>query len=155
MGKKNSKLFVDGDACPVVNEIVLLAKKYDVPVIFVSSYAHVRKESFPSFVKHIFVDQDKEAVDLKIANEISKYDMAVTEDLGLTSLLLAKGVQVLTSRGKWITAQEIDYLLDSRYQSAKKRRSGGKTKGPKKLTDQDRLLFTEQLENFLSNLQEF
>ncbi|MFA9558765.1 YaiI/YqxD family protein [Evansella sp. AB-rgal1] len=150
MQKKIGKIFVDGDACPVVDEILYVADKYKISVVFVTSYAHIRNKSFPSFVNHVYVDQDKEAADLKIANAVSKDDLAITDDLGLSSLLIAKGVHVLTSRGKFITDREIDYLLDSRYHSAKKRRSGGKTKGPKKLTDEDREQFKYEIEKILS-----
>ncbi|MBU9712072.1 YaiI/YqxD family protein [Evansella tamaricis] len=150
MQKKIGKIFVDGDACPVVKEILEVAKKNDAQVMFVSSYAHMRKEEFPSLVTHIMVDQDREAADLKIVNLIKKGDLAITDDLGLSSLLLAKGVLILTSRGNWITDQKIDYLLDSRHLAAKKRRAGGKTKGPKKLTQQDRDYFLYELEKIMS-----
>lgn len=150
MKNKICKIFVDGDACPVFNEIISVAKKSETQVVYVTSYAHIRKEKFPPIVDSVFVDQDREAADLKIANEITKNDVAVTDDLGLSSLLLAKGVRVLTSRGKVITDDNIDFLLDSRYRSAKQRRAGGRTKGPKKLTDADRHLFKKELENILS-----
>ncbi|MDQ0254369.1 uncharacterized protein YaiI (UPF0178 family) [Evansella vedderi] len=155
MKEVNGKIFVDGDSCPVVNEIVTIAKEKNIEVIFVTSYAHIRKKEFPPNVQSVFVDQDREAADLKIANMIKRDDVAITDDLGLSSLLLAKEVQVLTSRGKLVTNDEIDYLLDSRYRSAKQRRAGAKTKGPKKLTDQNRLDFKKQLEKILSNRQEF
>ncbi|MBU9722488.1 YaiI/YqxD family protein [Litchfieldia alkalitelluris] len=155
MQKEMKQIFVDGDSCPVVKEIISAASRYSVQVTFVSSYAHVRKEDFPPLVKQIFVDQDREAADLKIANLVHSGDLAVTDDLGLSSLLLAKGVLILTSRGKWITNHNIDYLLDSRYRSAKQRRAGGKSKGPKKLTEQDRENFLKELEKILSIKQDF
>ncbi|ADU29877.1 YaiI/YqxD family protein [Evansella cellulosilytica] len=150
MQNKNVKIFVDGDACPVLEEILSIAHKNELSVIFISSYAHATNKSFPYFVECIYVDQDREAADLKIANSVMKGDIAITDDLGLTSLLLAKGVLVLTSRGKLITNREIEYLMDFRYQSAKRRRSGEKTKGPKKLLEQDKCYFKEQLQKILS-----
>ncbi|WP_139368287.1 DUF188 domain-containing protein [Evansella clarkii] len=155
MQKNKPKIFVDGDSCPVVPEVLKAAENYRAAVVFVSSYAHIRKGEFPDFVVQLTVDQDKEAADLKIANEINKDEIAVTDDLGLSSLLLGKGVTVLNSRGRQVTNQQIDYLLDSRYQSAKLRRAGKKTKGPKKLTSEDRETFIKELEKVLSNWQEF
>ena len=151
MQKKIGKIFVDGDSCPVVPEILDAAKTFGIQVVFVSSYAHIRKEAFPPYVSRLLVDQDKEAADLKIANEIKREDIAITDDLGLSSLLLPKGIQVLNSRGRFVTDREIDYLLDSRHHAAKHRRAGKKTKGPKKLSMDDRTAFKEELEKVLSN----
>ncbi|SDY52384.1 hypothetical protein SAMN05421736_102174 [Evansella caseinilytica] len=139
----------------MVKEILRCAEAYRKQVIFVSSYAHLRKEKFPSFVEYVLVDANKEEADLAIINKSGKGDLAVTDDLGLSGILLAKGVYVLTSRGKLLTNEEMDFLLDVRYQSAKQRRSGLRTKGPKKLTQDNQSNFQKQLEKILSNQQEF
>jgi uncharacterized protein len=154
MHTKNNKIFVDGDGCPVTSEILSSAMAYDINVVFVSSYAHSRKKAFPPFVKEVVTDPDREAVDLVISNQVTPGDIVVTQDLGLAGLLLAKQVTVLTPRGTRVSDLEIDFLLDRRHADAKRRRAGKKTKGPKKMLEEDREFFQLQLEKILSDRQE-
>ncbi|UCZ54512.1 DUF188 domain-containing protein [Bacillus shivajii] len=155
MRDNKKQIFVDGDACPVLNEIIEVANNYAADVTVVSSYAHFRTSTYPDFVSYVFVDQEREAADLKIINLIGKEDIAITEDLGLASLLLGKGVTTLHPRGKQITLSEIEYLLDMRHDSGKRRRAGLRTKGPKKYTNEDKQIFQKELEKILSNKEDF
>lgn len=72
-------------------------------------------------------------------------DILVTQDYGLASLVLPKGVRVLHQLGYEYTGENIDGLLEQRYFSAKVRKSGGHTKGPKAFTQADRDKFKEKL----------
>ncbi len=155
MREKKKQIFVDGDACPVLDEVIHIAKDYSVEVTIVSSYAHFRTNSYPDFVTFIFVDQEREEADLKIMNLIGKEDVAITEDLGLASLLLGKGVTTLSPRGKTFTLSNIEYLLHFRHEAAKRRRAGLRTKGPKKLTSDDKVMFKKELEKILSKKKDF
>ncbi|ADH99851.1 DUF188 domain-containing protein [Salisediminibacterium selenitireducens] len=148
------RLFIDGDACPVVPEVIELADRFSLSVILVSSYAHTRGKSLPAFVEQIIVDPDREAADLRIANLVSSSDVIITDDLGLSSLLLAKGATVLQSRGNEVTHTTIDFHLDRRYHEAKVRKSGKRHKGPKPFTADDRAHFSEILEIILRKKQE-
>ncbi|WP_243386293.1 YaiI/YqxD family protein [Bacillus kexueae] len=143
------KIFVDADACPVKKEILLVASRYDIPVHFVASYAHM------STVKQqgswVYVDSEKESVDLYIMNNINTADIAITHDIGLASILLKKQVTVLSPKGNLYSEDSIETSLYLRYISAKERRSGHMTKGPKKFSKQDRIHFTKVLEKILSN----
>lgn len=51
--------------------------------------------------------------------------------MGLAGLLVKKGVYVLSPRGTFVTDEQMDTILYSRYVSAKLRRQGTYTKGPK------------------------
>jgi uncharacterized protein YaiI (UPF0178 family) len=146
----NSKvcMYVDADSCPVKEEIIQLCQTYTVEMIFVSSYAHFM--SLPPSVTQVTVDTDKEAADLYILNHIQKNDVCVTQDHALASLLLPKGVSVLSPRGMVYTEDTITQLLDTRYLSQKQRRMGAKTKGPKAFTEADRYLFLSNLEKILA-----
>lgn len=151
------KIFIDGDACPVVKEIIKVSKEnhhQPVPIVLVSSYAHKRNQALADHVEQITVDPDREAADLKIANLISAGDVVITDDLGLSSLLLAKQADVLSSRGVLITDSTIDFQLDRRYHEAKLRKSNKHHKGPKPFTDEDRKRFMDKLKIILQNKQE-
>lgn len=143
------KIFVDADACPVKKEIVEVASRFQIPVDFVASYAHVSDHQ--SNETWVYVDSEKESVDLFIMNHICASDIAITQDIGLASILLKKRATVLSPKGHLFTEDTIETSLYLRYISAKERRSGHMTKGPKKFTNNNRLHFIKTLEKILSN----
>ncbi|OZM57731.1 DUF188 domain-containing protein [Lottiidibacillus patelloidae] len=138
------KIFVDADSCPVKEEILSIGKMNNMDVIFVSSYAHILTNKIGG--NWVTVDSEKEEADLYIANHISKGDVLVTQDYGLSALVISKGVSILTPRGKKITSNNIDQILFERFLSSKQRRAGGKVKGPKAFTEEDK-------NNFIYNLK--
>ncbi|MFJ5621417.1 YaiI/YqxD family protein [Peribacillus loiseleuriae] len=141
-------IYVDADACPVKSETLHCAKTFDVSVVFVASYKNMMNDPEGEW---IYVDADKEAADLQIVNSVKKGDIVITADIGLAGTLLAKRVYVLSPRGKEYTEDKIMSLLDMRYQSAKLRRQGKHTKGPKSFTKEDRKAYVEKLMEILSN----
>lgn len=90
-------------------EIVELAHTYCVEVVFVASYAHMQTN--PSAGKWVYVDSEKEAVDLYILNHVQQGDVAVTQDTGLASMLLSRRVYVLSPRGKVYSENDMDTVL--------------------------------------------
>jgi uncharacterized protein YaiI (UPF0178 family) len=142
------KIYVDADACPVKQEIMNIAGKYNIEVIFVASYNHTSDNTYGG--RWIFVDTGKEEADLYIVNHVQKGDLVISQDIGLAGLLLRKDVIVVTPRGKRYTEANIDTALQFRYLSAMERRGGKYTKGPKKFTEEDTLNFITTMEKILS-----
>lgn len=141
-------VFVDADSCPVKQEIVEITSTYPVKLVFVASYSHMSNEF--SSECWVYVDSDKEAADLYIMNHVHKGDITVTQDIGLASTLLAKGVFVLSPRGSSYEEKSIETALDLRYLSAKERRKGNFGKGPKAFSAKDRENFMKELSRVLS-----
>ncbi|TYR82376.1 YaiI/YqxD family protein [Priestia megaterium] len=148
--KRKNTVFVDADACPVKTEITELAHTYNVQVVFVASYAHVQTNPPPG--KWVYVDTGKESADLYILNHARKNDVVVTQDTGLASMLLNRGVYVLSPRGKYYNEDEMDTVLFFRYVSAKERRAGRYSKGPKPFCEENRQHFIESFQKILSKL---
>lgn len=146
---EKSVLYVDADACPVKAEIIQCAKMHEVETVFIASYKNMMNEPEG---KWVYVDPDREAADLYIANASKKMDICITQDIGLAASLLGKGVYVLSPRGKEYTEDNISGLLDLRYQAAKLRRQGKHSKGPKAFTKEDRKRFNDALLNLLSKI---
>ncbi|GEN87880.1 YaiI/YqxD family protein [Oceanobacillus sojae] len=144
------KVYVDADACPVKDIIIEEAGKKSVPVVLVTSISHFSLKEYPDWVETIYVDTGADAADYRIMKLAKKEDIVVTQDYGLASLALAKGCYVLHHKGFAYTNGNIDQLLQSRYLSAKERRSGKHSKGPKALTEEDRQKFSELFRNYLS-----
>jgi uncharacterized protein YaiI (UPF0178 family) len=145
-------IVVDADACPVKREIVEVARRMSVPVLMVASYDH-RLQPEPG-IEIVQVDRSGQSVDLYIANHVVRGDIVVTQDFGLATLALAKGALALSNRGQQYDEGNIDYLMERRHELAKRRRAGGKTKGPQAMTDEDRVRFQQKLTKVLLSRQE-
>jgi uncharacterized protein len=149
MPKKMQTIFIDADACPVPikQEIQDICRNIPVDVFFVASYAHVMNEE--KNAKWIIVDSNREEVDFYIVNHVTANCLVITQDYGLASILLPKGVYVLSPRGKRYLEENIDELLYMRHLSSKERRAGNRVKGPKPFTKEDRERFSKELKKIL------
>jgi uncharacterized protein len=146
------KIIVDADACPVKAEIVEAARRFKAHVLMVASFDHRLVEE-PG-VTVVQVDRSDQSADLYIANHLARSNILVTQDFGLATIGLAKRAIVLSNRGQRYTEETIDFLLESRHESAKRRRNGHYGKGPKPFTREDRENFLHSLTKVLRDLQE-
>ena len=145
-------IVVDADACPVKREIVEVARTYSIPVLMVASFDHRLHPE--TGVQIIQVDRSDQSVDLYISNHIFKGDIVVTQDFGLATIVLSRGAIALSPRGQQYDDSNIDYLMERRHEQAKRRRGGGKTKGPKAMSHDDRVCFQQKLTKVLQSWQE-
>lgn len=144
------RVFIDGDACPVKEIIMKEAERQQLEVVIVASFSHYSEKELPAHVSIQYVDAGADAADYRLVALLTKGDVLVTQDYGLAALALPKSVRVLHHTGYEYTAEKIDIMLESRYANAKVRKSGQRTKGPKKLTEQDKKQFQELLVRILS-----
>ena len=139
------RIFIDGDGSPVKDTTIDVALTHSLDVVIVTSIDHYSLKDYPKNVSFVYVDKGADAADYKIVQLIDKGDILVTQDYGLASLVLPKGVRVLHQLGYEYTGENMDGLLEQRYFSAKVRKSGGRTKGPKAFTQDDREKFRAKL----------
>ncbi len=142
-------IYIDADACPVKSEINDCAKIYNLETVFVASIKNSMKE--PTEGRWVYVDWDKEAADLYIMNHVHSLDICITADIGLAAGLLGKKVYVLSPKGIEYDDFNIQSMLAFRHISAKNRRSGKHSKGPKAFTSEDKKVFSQNLLKILSN----
>lgn len=121
------RILVDADGCPVVDIVLRVAKRFDVPVTLVCDNAHWLQRDG---AETITVDRGADSADLALANRIQPGDIAVTQDYGLAALCLAKRAVVLHQDGYPYTEENIDSMLLARHTARKIRRSGGRLRGP-------------------------
>ncbi|MGM0125462.1 hypothetical protein IGI37_002861 [Enterococcus sp. AZ194] len=143
------KLFIDGDGSPVKEETIALAQMYHLPVVIVTSIDHYTTKEYPEFVTFVYVDKGADSADYRIVGLTHPGDILVTQDYGLASLVLSKEVRVLHQLGTEYTLETIETLLEQRYFSAKLRKAGQRTKGPKAFTLEDRMRFKTSLETII------
>jgi uncharacterized protein YaiI (UPF0178 family) len=146
------KIVVDGDACPVKQEITAVARSFGIPVLMVSSYDHVLKGE--EGVTVVQVDRGADSADLYIANHIAAGDVVVTQDYGLAALALGKRCRVLSNRGQEYEDSKMDFMLEGRHARAVERRRGHYSKGPKTITVEEKIYFQHKLTKLLTFLQE-
>ena len=131
-------LFIDADGCPAVRLAADCAQRYSIPVTLVCDTAH--RFVLPN-AEVIYVDRGPDSADLRLANRLSRGDLAITQDYGLAALCLARGARAIHPSGMEYTPENIDSLLLARHTARKLRNAGARLKGPSKRTaEQDRAL---------------
>jgi uncharacterized protein YaiI (UPF0178 family) len=98
---------------------------------------------------HVVVGNDPQEADIKIINLTEEKDIVVTQDWGLAAVVLGKGARCLNPAGKEFSPDKIEFLLEEREVKSKIRRSGGRTKGPKKRTSEEDQRFEACLKRIL------
>jgi uncharacterized protein YaiI (UPF0178 family) len=140
------KILVDADACPVREIVVRMAKRRNISLVMVIDTSH---ELSADYGEVITVDKGADSADYAIAGLTSRGDIVVTQDYGLAAMMLAKGARAINQDGMIYTDDNIDELLARRYVGQKIRRSGGRTKGPKKRAKKDDSHFERSFEMML------
>jgi uncharacterized protein YaiI (UPF0178 family) len=140
------KILVDADACPksVLDICKKVAHKHAIPVWTVASFNHLIESDH-----HVAVGDAFQETDIKVMNLAEPGDVVVTQDWGLAAIVLGKGAKSLSPSGREFRSDRIEFLLEEREIKAKLRRSGRKTKGPKKRTSEDDHRFAISLERIL------
>ena len=138
------KIFIDGDGCPVKGLIDVIAKRYAIQVMLVTSVAHFTSRQYKSF-KTIMVDNVPQAADIAIINRVERGDIVVTQDFGLASMVLNKKAMAISFTGRIYETEKMDTMLFQRYLAQKIKRGGGSIKGPSKRTRLDDERFEKNL----------
>ena len=141
------RIYVDADACPVKDEVYRVAKRYGLRV-FVVSNGRIRVPDDP-LVEMVVVSGHFDAADAWIAERVTENDIAVTSDIPLASLCLAKGARVLDPKGKVFTPESIGDALASRELMAYLRDSGSLVGGPAPFEARDRSRFLQKLDDLI------
>ena len=141
------QLWIDADACPVVDIAIRVARKHGVEVVLVCDDAHwMQREG----ARTITVARGADSADLMLVNLVHRGDAVVTQDYGLAALCLARGARPMDQNGRIYDENNIDSLLGMRHISKKVRHAGGRLKGPpKRIKEQDEW-FEQALERLLA-----
>ncbi len=147
------QIFVDADACPVVDIVEKIAKEYNVPVTLLCDTNHVLSSAYSEVV---IVGAGADAVDYKLISICDKGDIVVSQDYGVAAMALGKGAYAIHQSGKWYTNDNIDQMLMERHLNKKARRSSHKNhiKGPKKRTEEDDERFAQSFEKMVLMAQQ-
>ena len=140
-------IYVDGDACPVREEVYKVSDRLGLPVFVVSNGSRPIRPTGRPLVRLITVEAGADVADDWIAEHITHTDVCVTSDIPLASRFLAKSARALAPNGKVWTADNIGNALAGRAVAQHMREIGLPTGGPAPLTKQDRSRFLSALDS--------
>jgi uncharacterized protein YaiI (UPF0178 family) len=141
-------LYIDGDACPVKDEAVVVAARLGVTVRIVSN-GGLRPSAFPS-AEMVYVPDGPDEADKWIASHAGPGDVVVTGDIPLAARAVEAGARVVKHDGSTLTDRNIGMALATRdlmadLRSADPFRQGG----GRPFSKADRSRFTEALDRAL------
>ena len=113
------KIFIDADGCPVVDVTVNIAKEMNIETIIVKNHAHHISSDYATVIT---VDLSRDSADYYIVNLLSAGDVVITQDYGLSAMVLSKNAHVVNQNGFIIDQYNIDQLLNQRHFSQEMRR---------------------------------
>jgi len=140
-------IYVDGDACPVREEVYKVSDRLGLQVYVVSNGSRPIRPTGRPLVVLITVEAGADVADDWIAERVTPSDVCVTSDIPLASRCLAKGARALAPNGKVWTPDNIGNALAGRAVSQHMREIGMHTGGPAPLTKQDRSRFLSALDS--------
>jgi uncharacterized protein YaiI (UPF0178 family) len=139
-------LYVDGDACPVREEVYRVADRLGLRVYVVSNGSRPIRPTGRANVQLVTVAATPDAADDWITEHVTPADVCVTADIPLAARCLKKGARALGPTGKHWTADNIGNALAGRELSRHLRELGVNGGGPPPLTRQDRARFLGAME---------
>jgi len=145
------KIWVDGDACPVVIRDILCkaADRTTTLTTFVANQPLPLPKS--KWIRFLQVSAGYDVADNEIVRRLETGDLVITGDIPLAAEVIEKGGLAVTSRGEVFTADNIRARLTMRDFMESLRASGVDSGGPAALNQKDRKTFADYLDKVLSN----
>lgn len=138
-------VYVDGDACPVKDEVYRVAGRHNLLTRVVCN-SWLRLPQSPLIALEV-VSEGLDAADNWIVEHIVSGDIAITADIPLAARCLEKGATVLGPTGRPFSEQNIGSALATRDLMADLRDRGEIRGTNPSFTKQDRIRFLDALEN--------
>jgi uncharacterized protein YaiI (UPF0178 family) len=141
--KPPGTIYVDGDACPVKNEVYRVAERHRWAVVVVAnSWISIPRDGS---VRLEVVPSGPDVADDWIAAHAGPSDVVVTADIPLASRCVKAGAAVVSPTGKPFDEGSIGMALAVRDLMTDLRSSGEITGGPRPFAAKDRSRFLSAL----------
>jgi len=140
-------IYVDGDACPVKNEIYRVAERHKIFTKVISN--SLMSVPNTSLIELTVVSKESDAVDDWIVEHILKGDIVVTADIPLAARCIEKNAKVLCPNGKVRDPQNIGSDLAMRDLMEDIRITDEIRQMHKPFSKQDRIRFLNALEKMI------
>ncbi len=147
-----ARILIDGDACPVKEEVYKVALRHQTPAVLVTN-GGVRIPDHPLITRKIVGDAFDAADDFIAANADARA-IVVTGDILLAERCLKQGAAVIAPNGKPFTTSSIGAAIAMRAIMADIRGSGDPTAGggARPFSREDRSRFLQALDRAIVSL---
>lgn len=146
-----TKIYIDGDGCPVKEETYKVAIRYKLPVIVVANKA-INIPLHPLIQMQV-VSQGPDEADNWIAESIQENDICITADIPLARRCLTKLARVLNVRGEEFTEDMIGEAMATRELMKHLRELGEVRGGPAPFQQRDRSAFLSALDRVVQSIK--
>lgn len=143
-------VFVDADACPVKDEALEIALRFDAEIVLVSN-GGMRPSRYPG-ARIVTVSDGADAADDWIAEACGPGDLIITADIPLASRGLEKGASVLGPTGREFTTESIGAALSMRAFNQHLRETGESKGYNRAFASGDRSRFRQEMDKLLRRL---
>ena len=140
------EIYVDGDACPVKEEVLRVATRHEL-VVHMVSQQWLRLGTPSPRVRVVVVAKGTDSADNWIVEHIQAGDIVVTADILLAGRCLEVGARAIGPAGKPFDADSIGMAIAMRELMANLRDIGQMVGQSSAFTRQDRSRFLGALEN--------
>jgi len=142
-------IWVDADSCPKVLKEMLFkaAERKQVPLFLVANHSLQIPRS--PYIRAVQVESGFDVADRYIEQRIAAGDLLISNDIPLAAAAVSKGALCITSKGRLLTPDNISDRLTMRNLQEELRSSGIQLSGPSPLSQQDKQLFANQLDQWL------
>lgn len=137
-------ILVDGDACPVKDEVYRVARRTGVPVTVVANSGLRLPDDL--LISRVIVDDKADAADDYIAERAGSATIVITADIPLADRCLKAGATVIAPNGKPFTEASIGSAMAMRALMQDLRAGGEQIGGPKPFEKRDRSQFLQALD---------
>ena len=141
------EIFIDGDACPVKDEVYRVAQRYGLRVHVVSN-AFIHVPPHPR-ISRVVVAAGPDVADDWIAERARAGDVVITNDIPLAERVLQSGAAAIAPNGRPFTIDSIGSAIAQRAIMEQIRSTGAITGGPKPFDRSDRSRFLQALDETL------
>jgi uncharacterized protein YaiI (UPF0178 family) len=144
-------LYVDGDGCPVKDEVYRVADRYLLDVKVVANM-WLRVPESP-LIERVIVEEGLDRADDWIAERATTGDVVVTSDIPLADRCVKAGARVIAPDGRAHTPETIGGTLAVRNLMTSLRESGEIRGGGRPFTKQDRSNFLQALDTAIQGIR--
>ncbi|MBC8115313.1 MAG: YaiI/YqxD family protein [Candidatus Saccharimonas sp.] len=144
------RIWIDGDACPVVIKELLFRAAARVKVLVTVVANEKLRVPVSEFIQTLVVGSGVNVADKRIVELVEAGDLVVTADVPLAAHVVQKGGIALNPRGELYSAENIGERITMRNLMDELRGNDLVTGGPAPFGTKDKQAFANQLDRLLA-----
>ncbi len=144
------RIWVDGDACPVVIKELLFRAAVRVKVLVTVVANEKLRVPVSEFIQTLVVGSGMNVADKQIVELVEAGDLVVTADVPLAAHVVQKGGIAINPRGELYTAENIGERITMRNLMDELRGNDLVTGGPAPFGTKDKQAFANQFDRLLA-----